>query len=133
MPENENVALVYSVFEAYEQGRIEDIVALCAEDITIFLPGPEIIPYAGRFQGRAAVHDYFALIPKLFDIIDYNVHSVVAQGSKVVVNGHEVGIVKSTGKRFDNHWVMVWTIHGGVITDMFEYHDTAAVAEAFTP
>jgi ketosteroid isomerase-like protein len=121
------------MFEAYEQGRIDDIVAMCADDVTIFLPGPDIIPYAGHYCGRDAVSEYFDMIPKLFDIIDYEVHGMVAQGSKVVVNGHEVGVVKSTGKRFDNHWVMVCTIHDGVITDIFEYHDTAAVAEAFTP
>ena len=79
------------------------------------------------------MREYFDMIPRTFDIVSFAINDVIAQGSKVVVNGHEVGVAKNTGKSFDNHWVMVWTIHDGIVTDIFEYHDTAAIAEAFTP
>jgi ketosteroid isomerase-like protein len=133
MSESDNTAVVHRVIDAFYRNDIDAIVDACAEDVTFYIPGPDVIPFAGHFKGRDAVREYFDMIPETFDTITAEIHDIVAQGNKVVVNGHEVGVVKSTGKRFDNHWVMVWTIHDGVITDLFEYHDTAAIAEAFTP
>jgi len=133
MANSENIVLVQRLLEATGRGDNNTVVNACAEDITIFIPGPDVIPFAGHFKGREAVREYFDMIPRTFDILSFAINDVIAQGSKVVVNGHEVGVAKSTGKRFDNHWVMVWTIHDGIVTDIFEYHDTAAIAEAFTP
>lgn len=133
MTESEFTPFVQNLLDAFKRGDAEALIAACAEDVTGYIPGPDVIPFAGHIKGRDAVREYFDMMPMTFDTLEYEMHSVVAQGSKVVVNGHEVGKVKATGKTFDNHWVIVFTVHDDVITDVFEYHDTAALAEAFTP
>jgi ketosteroid isomerase-like protein len=131
MTEQKNVALIKDIMAAFGRGDVDAIIDACADDITVFIPGPEVIPFAGHFKGKNAIREYFELIPRVIDLRSFSVHGYVAQGKKVVVNGHEVGVVRSTEKEFENNWVMVWTFEDGVVTDIFEYHDTAALVEAF--
>lgn len=132
MTDTDNTAIVQRVFEAWDRGDIDAALSHFADDVTVFIAGPDVVPFSGHHKGRDAVRDYFVALPEFIEIISFTIHSVIAQGDKVVTNGHETGVARSTGKRFDNHWVMVWTIKDGLIADAFEYHDTAALAEAFT-
>jgi ketosteroid isomerase-like protein len=132
MTDTDNTALVQSVFDAWERGDLDSALEVFADDVTVFIPGPDAIPFAGHHKGKDSVREYFAMLPRVLEIDSFTIHSVIAQGDKVVVNGHETGVAKETGKRFANHWVMVWTFADGLVTDVFEYHDTAALAEVFT-
>jgi ketosteroid isomerase-like protein len=54
----------------------------------------------------------------------------VAQGDRVLVAGFAKGKVKATNKTFEDDWVFAITVRDGRLTNIREYIDTQALAEA---
>ena len=44
-------------------GDAAAIVAMFTDDAAIDMPGGDDLPWAGRWQGRAAIQDYFQVMP----------------------------------------------------------------------
>ena len=54
----------------------------------------------------------------------------IAEADCVLVTGWSRGRVKSTGRIFDNRWVMAFNVRDGKITKFEAYADTQALANA---
>jgi ketosteroid isomerase-like protein len=59
MSEQQNVALIQSVYDAFKRGDLPFILARLTEDVDWTLEGPSIIPYAGKRKGIAQVKEFF--------------------------------------------------------------------------
>jgi ketosteroid isomerase-like protein len=55
---------------------------------------------------------------------------LVAEGDRVFVTGWSHRRVRSTGRKFDNRWVMAFSVRDGKITKFQEYAGTPALAAA---
>src|SRR5215210_196908 len=131
MSAEENKRRVQSIFEAFGRGDIPAVLEHVSEDVTWKAPGPDVIPYFGDRRGHAGATEFFVQLGTNVDFEHFEPGAFVAEGDRVVVLGRERGLVRGTGKRFNNEWVIVFTFGGGKVTDLRIYEDTAAIAGAF--
>ena len=93
----------------------------------------EEISWAKPCHNKKEVMQFFQELvnkvqPEKFEIVGFT-----AQGDNVVVEGSNQGQVRSTGKRYEHDWLMIFTILDGKIVRHRHYYDTADVIDAFRP
>ncbi|BCF97954.1 hypothetical protein PPGU19_025230 [Paraburkholderia sp. PGU19] len=130
MNERQNIQLVQQAYDAFSKADIEGVLKTLAENVDWFIPGPEIIPFAGRRHGPQEVAEFFSTLAatqtaERFEPVDF-----IASEDKVVVLGVQRWRVNSTGMTYEDEWAHVFTIENGKITKFKEYHDTEAEAAA---
>lgn len=124
------VRLVEGLYRAIVGGDVATFLALLDEDIDFENVGPAVIPWVGRWRGRATVADAMA---RNFGYVDEQrpeVISVVAQGDTVIVVGRETGRYRPTGREYETHWVHRFTWREGRLVRLQQVSDTAKVVEA---
>jgi ketosteroid isomerase-like protein len=105
---------------------------LSAEYIEWIIPGKNW-PLAGTHRGHAGLAD---LLQKAFEMLEISYPEppeFVAQGDRVLVVGFARGKVKATNKMFEDHFVFAITVRNGKLTNVREYIDTQALAQASDP
>ncbi|MFP3557832.1 nuclear transport factor 2 family protein [Paraburkholderia sp. SIMBA_049] len=130
MNERQNIQLVQRAYDAFSKADIEGVLKTLAGNVDWFIPGPEIIPFAGRRHGPQEVAEFFSTLAatqtaERFEPVDF-----IASDDKVVVLGVQRWRVNSTGMTYEDEWAHVFTIESGQITKFKEYHDTEAEAAA---
>lgn len=133
MIESQNARTIERVYQGFEKGDVESILALMADDVEWVHPGPETIPFAGTFRGKEGVERFFAIAIEHLDVLDQRLGDLLAHEDKVVVFGAETMRVKSTGREYQSNWIHFYTVTNDRIVRFEEYIDTAAVAEGFRP
>lgn len=128
MSRQESKRVVKDLYAAFGRGNIATVLALLAEDVIWQLPGT-VPHYSGTYKGLSSVADFFQ---KLYGSVEIEIfeREFVAEGDRVLVTGWSRGRVKSTGRMFDNHWVMAFSVRDGKIIKFEEYADTQALATA---
>jgi ketosteroid isomerase-like protein len=135
MTEHENIQLIKEHFAAFGRGDIQSALSIVEKSVDWQSPvtqtQSEEITWAVPRHSREEVVQFFQELadkvqPEKFEIIDF-----IAHGDKVVVEGRNQGLIKSTGRRYEHDWVMVFTIRDGKIVRHRHYYDTAEVAAAF--
>ena len=118
-----------ALYEAFTQGRIDDVLDSLSEDTRWHVPGTRAhIPWAGSWRGRQGVGELFAALDEHLDIEAYEPDRFVADGDFVVASGRERVRSRATGKVHDGRWVHLWTLSGGRFTRFEEHFDTDATA-----
>ena len=131
MSEQENLAVVHSVYAAFGRGDLNGILALLDPQVSWRTPGAPDLPTGGLRHGVAEVRDFFGLLLSTFDMQDFQPSDFLAQGDKVVVLGTSREGPKGTGRLVDFRWVHVFTIRGGKIVSFEEPADVSALVEEF--
>jgi len=131
MSEQANIEVVQGVFAAFGRADIPGVLSLLSEDVNWTFPGPASIPFAGERHGHAGATEFFMTLGGAVEFKVFEVRELVAQGDKVVALGFERGSVRASGRTFDNHWALVFTVRDGKVTAFRSYEDTNALAEAF--
>jgi ketosteroid isomerase-like protein len=132
MSAEENKRTVQSIFEAFGRGDIPGVLEHVSEDATWKAPGPEVVTYFGDRRGHAGATEFFVQLGTTVAFEYFEPAAFVAEGDRVVVLGRERGLVRKTGKTFDNEWALVFTLDGGKVSGFQCYENTAAIAEAFS-
>jgi ketosteroid isomerase-like protein len=132
MNEQENAGLVRQAYQSIKAGDIQSFLNLLAGDVQWQLPEMENVPFAGKWQGREEVREFFSKVFELQDVVEFEPKEFIAHGDKVVVLGRFSMRIKATGRIFGSDWAHVWTVKGGKVTHFYEYVDTAAVGRAHT-
>ena len=122
---------VKKVYEAYERGDLDAVLAVLADDIVWANPYPPHVPLAGVFEGHLAFRRFVGAIRESTESLAFEVREFVAQGDKVVVLGWERVIARPTGRVYENPWAHVWTLREGKACSVRVFGDTAAVGAAF--
>ena len=130
MSEQENKRLIQKVYDSFNAGDIEALLAAFSVDIDWQVPDIEHVPFSGSRRGRQQVGEFFAQMGEQQDVQELELEDFIAQGDKVVVLGHYAWHVKSTGRKFAGDWAHVFTVRSGQIVRFQEYTDTAAAAAA---
>jgi uncharacterized protein len=134
MSEQSNVELVQKALVAFGQGDLETAVSYFADNVAIQHPMPkEIWPWCGRSSGRRALANFLSEMSRVLSFELFEAREFIAQGDKVVVNVFERPRVKATGKMYDNDYVHIYTVRGGLIAEVKIFEDTAMVQAALRP
>jgi uncharacterized protein len=126
----ENVQIVKDAIAAFGRGDIQGLLAFFAEDIEWIIPG-ERWPLAGTYRGHAGVAGLFQKVSEMLEISFLDLREFVAQRDRVLVIGFSGGRVKGTNKTYEHHEVIAFTVRNGKVTNVREYIDTLALAQAF--
>src|SRR6266404_7213205 len=105
--------LVMQGYQMFEAKDIKGLLTLLADDVEWMGPDSEFIPFSGEYRGRDQVAQYFAKLEQAQDLIAFSPQEFIADGDKVVVYGTSTWTVKTTGQRYDNPWVHLFTIRDG--------------------
>jgi ketosteroid isomerase-like protein len=131
MSEQQNVALIQSVYDAFGRGDIQFILNNLTDDVEWTLEGPSIIPFAGKRKGHAQVKQFFEALATTQTHQKLTMEPLIAQGDKVAGIGRYAATVTATGKSFDGHVSHFFTVRGGKIARFVDVADTAAMADAY--
>lgn len=126
-----NAEVVQNLFAAFGRADIPGVLELLADDVVWAFPGPTVIPFAGERHGHAGATEFFTALGGAVEFERFEVRELVAQGDKVVALGFERGRARASGRTFENHWALVFTVRAGRVTHFRSYEDTAALVEAF--
>lgn len=127
MAEQENVQVVQDAFAAFGSGDIPAVLKMLSPDIRWRASGPpEILPWAGVFQGPEQVGNFFAGLDSAVTFQKFEPQEFIAQGDWVVVLGQSEEKLKANGQVVKPDWVMVFKLRNGKIADYQYLDDTAA-------
>jgi ketosteroid isomerase-like protein len=129
MSTQENVRIVKDFFAAMGSGDKQRLLSLVAEDIEWIVPG-EDWPLAGTHRGHAGLADVLKKASEEVEMTYPEPPEFVAQGDRVLVVGVATGKIKATNKTFEDHWVFDIAVRDGKVTNIREYIDTQALAQA---
>ncbi len=127
----ENTAIAQQGYNNFKTGNIEALLDQLSADVTWQLPEIKGVPLGGMRTGRDGVADFFAIVARDQEVIEFEPREFVAQGDKVVSLGHYKWRVKETGREFETDFVHVFTIRDGQIVGFREHFDSAVVAAAY--
>ena len=77
-----------NVFEAFGAHDVDNIVKWLHPDVRIEFYGPEVIPYAGNYDGLEEARGFFETVLSSVDIHQFDPEEFICEGDKVVVTGH---------------------------------------------
>jgi uncharacterized protein len=132
MNAQENTRLVQQAYQSIKAGDMQALLNTLATDVQWQLPEMENVLFAGMWQGREAIRQFFSNVCEVQDVVEFEPEEYIAQGDKVVVLGRFLMRIKATGKDFGSDWAHVWTVKDGKVTRFYEYVDTAVVSRAHT-
>jgi ketosteroid isomerase-like protein len=130
MNEQENTRLVQQAYHYVQTGDIQALLNSFAEDVHWQLPEMENVPFAGTWEGREGVRQFFNKVLEVQDVVEFEPQEYIAQREKVVVLGRFLMRIKASGRDFASDWAHVWTIQDDKVTGFYEYVDTAIVSGA---
>ena len=133
--EDENVRRLESMYDAFKRGDLAAVLGLFDDEMDLEVVGPPTIPFAGRFRGRSAIEEFFAIVAEHTDREPTDptptVHEMIAQGDKVVAMGVDRVRSRATGAFYDGWWIHVIELREGKIVRVREFMDTAAAHAMF--
>lgn len=107
-----------------------NLLKLHTEDTEfVFLGLADIIPYAGTYQGKDQVQQFFI---RVSEAMEFDPRDFFAQGDKVVVIGHTEGRIKPSGQPIWNEWVHIFTLREGKPARLQAFMDTAVAVAGFS-
>lgn len=134
MSEAQNTRIVQDAYAAFGRGDLDALLAVMDEKI-IWQPvygAAPYVPHHGERHGKAAVREFFELLPQTLTFQQFEPREFIAQGDRVVTLGHYRGTTPGGG-HFDSDFVMVFTVRNGKVTSFQEFTDSAQVNAAFQP
>ena len=131
MSEQANMAATQKLFEAFGGGDIPAILGFLNDDIVIEFYGPDVIPYAGTYNGKDEARKFFETVLSSIDINQFDAEEMLSDGDKVIVTGHLNLSTKSTGKIIDSDFVHVITLKDAKWSRFRDFMNTAVAVEAF--
>ncbi len=126
-----NLATVQQLYTAFASHDIAAITPLLSPEVDWLFFGPAEIPFAGHYIGPPRVATFFTRALETAEFQVFTPREFIAGTNSILVQGHERGIAKSTGKGWETEWAHVFTLEGGRITKLREYYDTAVMVAAF--
>lgn len=112
--------------------NVEQVLGLMAEDIQMRSVAQPQVPHAltEHRTSRDQAREYFQILLRDWEMIDFPQEKMVADGDTVVWIGRCQWRHRETGREIDTPKVDIWTFRGGKAVDFFEMFDTLAFARA---
>lgn len=132
MNEQQNVALIQKMYDAFAKGDIQTIIDSLTPDVEWTAEGPSSVSYFGKMTGPEEVRSkFFGALAQTQEDQKLTPETWVAQGDYVVMFGRYRATVKATGKQFDSPLGHLFRVRDGKVSKFVNLGDTAAVAAAY--
>jgi uncharacterized protein len=135
MSEAKNVAVLEEAYRRWTKSRggsIDYWISICDENIRFgsLAQGSPKVAYMTSYRARDELAYYFAGLARDWEMLDYHVDALVAQGDRVVMLGACSWRFRKTGKVVMTPKVDSWRFANGKAVEFYEYYDTAQVQAA---
>ena len=131
MKEQQNIALIESMFEAFAQGDVPSLLGMMASDTVWIAEGPSSIPYCGEHHGTEGVIEFLTAMGSTLDNPKVISTHWAATGDVVSNSGRFSAAVKATGKSFDVPVAHIFEVRDGKVAKFIDIFDSAAIAAAY--
>ena len=129
MSEQENVATIRSMYEAFARGDIPHILSRLDPDVEWH--APPTVPFSkGLHRGPDEVGQFFAGIAQHVAEPSVETYEFLPAGDRVVVLVCFRGRGIESGVTFEAAEAHVWKLSGGKVVEERSYADTAAIVQA---
>ena len=120
---SEPVDVVRTLVAALNRGAIDDALCLCADEILLWSPGPDLLGQLIRGKDELRQHLEFAEAswPGMWVSID----SIVAAGERVALE--MTSVVSSEGESVVQPMAAFYIVHDGLIVEQRSYFDLGAL------
>ena len=129
--EEDDLAVVQGMYDAFAVGDVETVVAAMAEDIVWNeaenFPYADGNPYVGS---QAIVEGVFGRIVAEWDYWELDLQDKLQRGNRVVFFGRYNAKHKESGKTISAQFVHLWEVVDGKVASFQQYADTAQVLAA---
>jgi uncharacterized protein len=130
--EQQNVALIQKLYDAFSKGDIQSIIDALTPDVEWIAEGPSSVAYFGKMKGPDEVRSkFFGGLAQTQEDQKLTPETWVAQDDHVAMFGRYSAKVKATGKRFDSPLGHLFRFRNGKVSKFINLGDTAATAEAY--
>jgi ketosteroid isomerase-like protein len=126
---SENSDALKRGYEAFNNGDIDTVREIFAEDISWEGPNTEGVPMSGTHEGRDAVLQGLGAIGESFEKFHVSPDEMVEEGGTIVVLSHLTATSKS-GNEIKLPGVEVWRMSDGKANRVQSVSDTAALKNA---
>jgi ketosteroid isomerase-like protein len=133
-----NSETVQAIYQAFGTGDIPGLLARLADDVEWDVwdpPSPvqDLVPYLAPSKGRAAVAEFFASLSDM-EFHDFAPLNLLEGGNQVVATIRVDLTIKTTGKRFQDLELHLWTFDDdGRVTGLRHVIDTYKHVDARQP
>jgi uncharacterized protein len=128
MADSEDIARLHRIFDAFDRGDFDDLLADVAHDVRF--SAPENLPWGGTRHGHDGMRTMLETLREQVDGGWGDPDDVLDAGDRLVVLGRLRGTARATGTEFEAPFAQVWTLDNGVPVGIDVYLDSAAVVEA---
>ena len=132
MSDRDNVALIRKMYTAFGAGDVQTLLDSVSDNAEWINHGPNTIPYAGSFAGKARIREFFQAIAQSTTGGQVVAGDFTASGETVVATGRYRATVKNTGTQIDTPIAHLFTVRNGKVVKWIGFSDTAQVAAAHT-
>ena len=128
----ENVELVRRIYEAYNRGDIEGMLALADPPPEFeFVPSGVLIPDLSRVQrGPEGLRRLVEVFSGEFDALQMEIHELIDAGDQVYSSFTLQGRGKQSGVEANFNGWLVWTVRGCTIARLLGFTDRDPALDA---
>jgi ketosteroid isomerase-like protein len=126
-----NVTVATNLYEAFQSGDSEALLALLDPDVEWELVGPGEIPYFGRYTGIDEVRRFLELLAETCRVELFEVQSLIGTDHGALAEGRERARFAGHPRPYEMRWCHVLEIDRGRITRFTDHLDTAPMIEAW--
>lgn len=119
------------IFTHFGNHDVDKIVALLHDDCVIDFYGPDVIPYAGHYEGNADCRGFFETVLSSVNIHVFQPDEFIVEGDKIVVVGHLHLTTKADGREITSVFVHVIHCKDGKWLHFQDFMNTAVAEKAF--
>jgi ketosteroid isomerase-like protein len=130
-----NVDVISSMYAALGRADVDAIVAALDEDvdwISVSEEGDSVVPWYGRYRGKADVPRFFQGIGANVDITEFVPLSFTSNATDVMVSIRWAFTVRATGKSATLHMQHWFRLTDGKVTFVRTAEDSERTAAAFS-
>jgi uncharacterized protein len=126
---SQNTDALKDGYEAFNNGDVERVAAVFADDASWEGPNTEGLPMSGKHEGKDAVLQALGAIGELFEKFQVRPDEMIEDGDTIVVLSHQEAQTKS-GKTLELPGVEIWRMSDGIAQRVQSLVDTAELKAA---
>ena len=119
-----------ALFQRFGEQDVPGILELLDPEVTIDFYGPEVIPYAGHYQGVDEAQRFFETVLSSVDIHVFEPEFMFSEGDRVAVKGHLHLTARATGRDIRSDFAHIIEVREGRWLRFCDFMNTAAAEAA---
>ena len=120
------------VFTRFGNKDVPASLELLDDHVVIEFYGPDTIPYAGTYNGKAEAGKFFSTVLSSVDIHQFEPEQFLSDGKMVTVTGQLHLTARSTGRDIRSDFAHVITVENGKWVRFRDFMNTSEAVAAFS-